>query len=121
MNNPAIQNAIVSLDHALLARARAAQAISKRTLVEELESLTGMEPRLVVRALALPFGLAVLETVEMLAFTPAFDLLPLSQAMAKKCVLLRASDGVIGGNGAARLHAEKSDHRPAVRLALPHE
>ncbi|WP_207221248.1 GspE/PulE family protein [Pseudoduganella lutea] len=120
MNNPAIQSAIVSLDHALLARARAAQAVSKRTLVEELESLTGMEPRLVVRALALPFGLAVLETVEMLAFTPAFDLLPLSQAMAKKCVLLRTHEGMVTGVIADPFDLDLQTWLSAQARATPH-
>ncbi|WP_145649381.1 GspE/PulE family protein [Pseudoduganella lurida] len=117
------------LDGVLLARARAAQAASKRTLVEELAELTGMEPRLVVRALAQPFGLAVLETVEMLAFTPAFDLLPLSQAMARKCVLLRTLEGVVTGVIADPLdldlqtwlsaQARASVHAPLqMRLAL---
>ena len=78
------------LDAALLARARARSAASQRSLVDEIESETGAEPRLIVRALAAPFGLAVAETADMLAFTPAFDLLPLSQALARRCVLLRS-------------------------------
>ncbi|TWI65122.1 general secretion pathway protein E [Pseudoduganella lurida] len=137
MNQPAMQPPIPAslpstftpLDGVLLARARAAQAASKRTLVEELAELTGMEPRLVVRALAQPFGLAVLETVEMLAFTPAFDLLPLSQAMARKCVLLRTLEGVVTGVIADPLdldlqtwlsaQARASVHAPLqMRLAL---
>ena len=81
------------LDAAVLARARAQSALSKRSLVEELEELSGIEPRVAVRALAQPFGLAVLETADMLSFQPAFDLMPLSQAMARHCVLLRAHDG----------------------------
>ena len=63
-----------ALDTALVARARHLRQQSKRTLVEELEALSGMEPRLVVQALAQPFGMTVLETVDMLAFVPAFDL-----------------------------------------------
>ncbi|MET3134889.1 general secretion pathway protein E [Oxalobacteraceae bacterium GrIS 1.11] len=85
------------IDAALLMRARALREQSKRSLVEELQALSGVEPRLVVQALALPFGLAVLETVDMLAFTPAFDLLPLAQALARHCVLLRAQDGQVIG------------------------
>lgn len=85
------------LDAAMLAKARAQCLQSKRSLVEELEQLTGIEPRVAVRALALPFGLAVLETVDMLAFEPAFNLLPLSQAMARHCVLLRSHDGAAVG------------------------
>ena len=77
------------VDAALLARARHLRAQSKRTLVEELEGLSGLEPRELVRALAQPFAMPVLETADMLACAPAFDLLALSQAMARHCVLLR--------------------------------
>jgi general secretion pathway protein E len=85
------------LDANLLSKARAQSTLSKRSLVEELEELSGIEPRMAVRALAQPFGLAVLETADMLAFEPAFDLLPLSQAMARHCVLLRSHDGAAVG------------------------
>jgi len=85
------------LEASVLAKARAQGAHSKRSLVEELEALTGIEPRLAVQALAQPFGLAVLETADMLAFEPAFDLMPLSQAMARHCVLLRSHDGAAVG------------------------
>jgi len=85
------------LDANLLSKARAQCALSKRSLVQELEELSGIEPRMAVRALAQPFGLAVLETADMLAFEPAFDLLPLSQAMARHCVLLRSHDGAAVG------------------------
>jgi general secretion pathway protein E len=77
-------------DSALLARARASSGAAGRPLVAEIEALTGLEPRQIVRALAAPFGMAVAETADMLAFTPAFDLLPLSQALARHCVLLRS-------------------------------
>jgi len=117
VNDPGIYPVI---DHALLAQARASQAVSKLTLVEELETLSGMEPRLVVRALALPFGLAVLETVEMLAFTPAFDLLPLSQAMARKCVLLRTQEGVTVGVIADPFDLDQQTWLSAQARATPH-
>jgi general secretion pathway protein E len=85
------------LDPALLARARARSLQSQRTLVDEIEAETGADPRLIVRALARPFGLSVAETADMLAFAPAFDLLPLSQALARRCVLLRSpSNELIG-------------------------
>ena len=88
---------VLVLEPALLARARARSAQSQRSPVDEIEAATGFDPRLIVRALAAPFGMAVLETVDMLAFTPAFDLLPLSQALARRCVLLRsASQELIG-------------------------
>ena len=89
----------VTLDTALLARARARSVQSRRALVDEIEAETALEPRLIVRALAARFGLIVAETADMLAFTPAFDLLPLAQALARHCVLLRSSThALVGGN-----------------------
>ena len=83
----------MALDSALLARARAQSRQSQRALVAELEALTGFEPRQLVAALAEPFGLCVMETAEMLSQQPAFDLLPLAQALSRHCVLLRVSVG----------------------------
>jgi general secretion pathway protein E len=85
------------LDADLLARARSQSRQSQRTLVAELEALSGLEPRAIVRALAEPFGLAVMETAEMLGQLPAFDLLPLAQAMSRRCVLLRDGAGLVTG------------------------
>jgi len=85
------------IDAALLARARAQSLHSQRSLVAELEALCGAEPRVIVRALAQPFGLTVMETAEMLSQTPAFDLLPLAQALSRHCVLLRAPGGALTG------------------------
>jgi len=78
-----------SLDAAMLARARMQSRQSRRALVEELQGLSGLEPREIVRLLAEPFGLATMETPEMFGQQPAFDLLPLAQALARHCVLLR--------------------------------
>ncbi|QKY11546.1 type II/IV secretion system protein [Janthinobacterium lividum] len=89
--------ASVAIDAALLQRARVLSRQSKRSLVEELQELSGIEARAVVRELARPFGLDVLETADMLAFSPAFDVLPLSQALARHSVLLRAADGQLVG------------------------
>ena len=85
------------LDAAMLARARAQSRQSQRSLVAELEAISGFEPRQLVRALAEPFGLSVMETAEMLSQEPAFDLLPLAQAMARHCVLLRGAGGQVTG------------------------
>jgi general secretion pathway protein E len=73
----------------MLTRARAQSRQSRRSLVEELQGLSGLEPRDIVGLLAEPFGLAVMETPEMFGQQPAFDLLPLAQALARHCVLLR--------------------------------
>lgn len=85
------------LDQGLLARARALAQASRRGLVAELEGLTGREPRAIVRALAAPFALPVMETAAMLSQAPAFDLLPLAQAMSRHCVLLRDGAGHLTG------------------------
>lgn len=87
----------VLLDAAMLARARTQSRQSQRSLVAELEALSGLEPRQLVSALAEPFGLSVMETAEMLSQEPAFDLLPLAQAMSRHCVLLRGPSGQVTG------------------------
>ncbi|WP_295755231.1 GspE/PulE family protein [Undibacterium sp.] len=85
----------MAIDAAMLTRARAQSQISQRPLITELEELSGNDPRQLVHGLALPFGLAVLETADMLGLKPAFDLLPLSLAMARHCVLLRDVDQIV--------------------------
>jgi general secretion pathway protein E len=65
---------------------------SQRSVVDELEALTGVDPRLLAQAIAAPFQLEVVETSFMLALVPAFDLLPLSKAMQRHCVLLRTEN-----------------------------
>ena len=116
-----------AFDATMLARARTRSEQTKRTLVDELEALTGIEPRVAVQELAKPFGLAVVETADMLALAPAFDLLPLSQAMARHCALLRGADGVPVGVIAdpfnldlqtwLSTHARATPHAP-LRLVL---
>jgi general secretion pathway protein E len=83
----------IVLDAALLQRARKQAQLSQRTMISELERLTGAGPRDLVLALAGEFGLQVVETAQMLALAPAFDRLPLSKAMQRHCVLLRDSAG----------------------------
>lgn len=83
----------IVLDAPLLQRARKQAQLSQRTMISELESLTGAEPRDLVLALARAFGLEVVETAQMLTLAPAFDRLPLSKAMQRRCVLLRDDAG----------------------------
>jgi len=85
------------IDAALLARARTQSLQTQRSLMAELEAMSGLEPRLIVRELAQPFGLTVMETADMLGQLPAFDLLPLAPALARHCVLLRDAAGVLTG------------------------
>jgi general secretion pathway protein E len=88
---------VAKLDAAMLAQARTRSLHSQRAVVEELEALCGLEPRAIVQALGAAFGLPVFETVDMLGLAPAFDLLPLSQALSRHCVLLRTGDGQLVG------------------------
>jgi general secretion pathway protein E len=85
------------LDADLLARARAAAAATQRHLMVELEALTGAEPRQLLQELAQRLAMRVIETGEMLALTPAFDRVPLSRAMQRRCALLRAPGGALVG------------------------
>jgi general secretion pathway protein E len=80
------------LDAELLARVRAAASATQRHIVAELEALTGIEPRQVLQALAQLLDMRVIETADMLALKPAFDRVPLSRAMQRRCVLLRDDD-----------------------------
>ena len=97
MSNLDADGSVPVMDAALLKRARAMCRLSQRSLVEELQELSGIEQRLVVQALAQPFGMTVLETVDMLALAPAFDLLPLVQALGRHCVLLRTPENQLVG------------------------
>ena len=81
------------LDAALLQRARRQAQLAQRPVVSELEALTGADPRELVLALADTFGMAVMETAQMLALAPAFDLVSLSRAMQRRCALLRDEGG----------------------------
>jgi general secretion pathway protein E len=80
-------------DADLLARARAQSRQTRRSLVEELQGLSGLDARPVVHQLAELFGLTVMETPEMFGQQPAFERLPLAQALARQCVLLRDRSG----------------------------
>jgi len=88
---------MITLDNALLQSARVAAGAAQRTLIAELAERTGHEERALVRALAGRCGMDVMETAEMLACESAFELLPLSRALQRHCVLLRAPDGSIIG------------------------
>ncbi|HTD05061.1 GspE/PulE family protein [Undibacterium sp.] len=83
----------LSIDNAVLLKARAQAVQSRHNIISALQVLTGAEPRQLVHALAKPFDVAVMETADMLALAPAFELLPLSKAMQRHCVLLREPGG----------------------------
>ena len=62
-----------------------------------------------VRELAGIFGLTVMETAEMFGQQPAFDRVPLAQAMARHCVLLRQSDASDSGDRLTGVIADPFD------------
>ncbi|MCP5229673.1 GspE/PulE family protein [Accumulibacter sp.] len=88
------------LDDVLLQQARNLAQVSGRSLVSELEALTGREPRQVVDDLARHFRLPVLDSAGMLSCGAAFDLLPLVRAQQRGCLLLRSTPS--GGDGVDR-------------------
>jgi general secretion pathway protein E len=79
----------------LVRRARAAGKVSGRPLYTELEALSGLDPRAFVQALGALARYDVVETADMLAWQPALDLLPLTKALKRDCVLFRAGDGTL--------------------------
>ena len=93
MNAPMPVAAVMDAAMVLQARQHAVQ--SGRKVVDELETLTGTGGRALVLAIARTFGMDVFETTDMAALAPAFDLLPLSKAMQRHCVLLRQTDGTL--------------------------
>lgn len=86
-----------AIDEGVVRQACALSRQSNRSLIAELEALTGMDPRHLIQEVATPFGLSVIETAGMMTMTPAFDLLPLPKAMQRHCALLRMPDGRLAG------------------------
>ncbi len=89
MNAPGLP-ASDGLDDRILRQARALAQASGRSLLTELQVLTGGEPRQLVDDLARRFRMPAMDTTEMLACATAFDLLPLVKAQTRGCVLLRS-------------------------------
>ena len=77
------------IDATMVGHARQLGSRSGKSLVAELETLSAASPHDFVRLLAAPFGMGVLDTAQMLALTPVSDVLPLSEAMQRRCALLR--------------------------------
>ncbi|WP_408057960.1 GspE/PulE family protein [Undibacterium flavidum] len=97
MTPPINEESTIEVSNELLQRARQNALLNDCNLVTELELITNLCPRELVKKLAKPFGLNVLETAEMLSHSAVFELLPLSKAMQKHCVLLRnQEDQLIG-------------------------
>lgn len=84
--------AVPVLDSDLLLNARKTATTNARDLISVLQENTTLTPRVLVHALASTFSMAVMETADMLALRPAYDILPLSKAMQKHTLLLRDAD-----------------------------
>ena len=85
------------VDAALVARARDIRRDTGQDLVSALHSLTGGDLRDIVLALGARLGLPVMNLADMLAVRPAFDIVPLSQALQRHCALLHGADGALVG------------------------
>ncbi|TXC79056.1 GspE/PulE family protein [Paraburkholderia azotifigens] len=109
-----------------LARARAQAGATQRHIVDELEMLTGIEPRQLLQSLAQQVAMEVIETAAMHALVPAFEHVPLSRAMQRRCALLRGDGGVLIGVVTSPFDLDLQTWLAAqaggaidVRLALP--
>jgi general secretion pathway protein E len=78
-----------------LAAARAAAPGRQSSLIAVLEELQGDAPGLFISRLALTMGYPTANIHDMLRWLPAFDLLPVTEALAARMVLLRDSDGAL--------------------------
>ncbi|HEX5127699.1 MAG TPA: GspE/PulE family protein, partial [Rhodocyclaceae bacterium] len=76
-------------------RARAAALVSGRTVMAELEALTGLAARELLHLVAAHFRYPIMETTEMFECLPAFDILPLARSQQRGCVLLKHADALI--------------------------
>ena len=83
------------LDAGLLQRSHRQAAAAGHSLIAELQAQTGLAPRALVHGVAAVFGLPVVETADMLGQAAAFDLLPLSRALQRACVLQRSAAGAL--------------------------
>lgn len=82
---------------ALIQQAHDQARLSHCRPLDALQTITQWDMREVVYSLANIFGLSVIGTAEMLTFKPAFDLVPLSTALQKDCVLLSNKDDQLIG------------------------
>jgi len=82
---------------AMIQKAQIASKRSGRKVLSELEDMAKLDVRQVVQSVARLLGWRVIETYEMFKLTPAFDLLPLSKAMQRNCLLMRHdTEGLLG-------------------------
>lgn len=79
-----------------------------KTVWECLLEITAIDPRLLLSKLAHFFEVPAIESQEMLSMHAAFDLLPLSRALQKKCIVFR-QNSVQSSSGCTEFVAVISD------------
>ncbi len=108
------------LGSALVEEARAAARSTGKRVVECLASASGLEGDAFLTALGQMLRRPVMTMDALHAATPAFDLLPYSEALAHECALLRDAEGRL-----ALVHADPFDTRfrpwAEERIAEPWE
>lgn len=90
MTTPSPPSDEVTLSLSAIQAARHAGRESGRSLIAELAIGSDFEPRQLVRALGRLFAMPAIETSDMLRHQAAFDILPLSTALARNAVVLRS-------------------------------
>lgn len=88
MNAP---SAIGVISRDMIRSVRAAIGTNGTRLIEALEEAAGLPPAEFTAALAWTFHLDPITSAELNRMTAAFDLLPLTEAAQRECVLLRAA------------------------------
>ena len=95
MNAP--ERIAAAISPASVHEARQRAAVSGRGLYQELEAGCQLGTREFVQAIGRLFGMGVVETAEMFAWKPAFDLLPLPRALQRDCALFVGENGKVFG------------------------
>lgn len=91
MNAPVFQ----TLTPDMLAKARGYVRVHGGSMMDALERESRLEPRPLLEALARMFTLPVMDHAELSSWQPAFELLPLSEAMQHSCAILRKGSDTI--------------------------
>ncbi|MFZ6755230.1 GspE/PulE family protein [Undibacterium sp. Dicai25W] len=83
------------LSNTIYEQARAQSAKLGVSIWNALSEITELDARALNAEVASYLGMPSLDTPRMLQYVPAFDVLPLSKAMQRQCVILRDANGVL--------------------------
>ncbi len=93
--NPRDLDAVRVFDAADFVRARETAQASGRRVVECLETDSGLDAETFVAVLGATLALPVMPMDALHAATPAFDVLPYAEALARECAPVRTVDGAL--------------------------